>query len=165
MKVYLYTLAIMIAAMLTAGCGSSVDPSKNIDLARNYISAGDYKAALSALDEAKSVMTDTTASASALTEAAALYCVIDEKMQTEINMDKALKCYELAMRINPDSVGLCFHSLTADEQCVLDLIDKLHNARRGANDYSEPFDGEVTDSIHCYHAGDDEIINNIDIME
>ena len=77
MKVYLYTLAIMVMAMLTTGCGGSVDPNKNIAMARSAISTGDYKAAISALDEAKSVMTDTTASATALTEVAALYCVID----------------------------------------------------------------------------------------
>lgn len=166
MKVYLYTLAIMVMAMLTTGCGGSVDPNKNIAMARSAISTGDYKAALSALDEAKSVMTDTTASATALTEVAALYCVIDEKMQAESNMDKALKCYELAIRINPDSAKYCFHRLSVDEQCLLDLVDKLHNARRSSTDFAEPYYDADTDSIlHYDHIGDDEIIDDIDIME
>ncbi len=104
MKVYIYTLTILIA-LLAVSCGNSVNPANNIALAREAIAHGDYNDALSALDEARSVMSDSTASAIALTETAALYCVIDEKLQSEDYIDKALGCYGLAVSINPDSAS------------------------------------------------------------
>ncbi|MDE5657537.1 MAG: hypothetical protein K2J66_03075 [Muribaculaceae bacterium] len=152
MKVYIYTLTILIAALLAVSCGNSVNPANNIAMAREAIAHGDYNDALSALDEASSVMTDSTASAIALTETAALYCVIDEKLQSEDYMDKALGCYGLAVSINPDSVKHCFSRLSPDEKCQLDLLDKLLTARHDIPDYAEPID-----SI--------EIINDIDIIE
>lgn len=162
MKVYIYTLTILIASILAVGCGSKINPDRNIAIARSAIARGDYNAALSALDEAKSAMTDTTSSATSLTETAALYCIIDEKLQSEDYMDKALVCYELAVRINPDSVRQCFSSLSADEKCQLDLLDKLLTARRDIPDYAEPMDAEA-DTID--YTSDTEIINDIDIMQ
>lgn len=151
MKVYIYTLTILIA-LLAVSCRNSVNPANNIAMAREAIAHGDYNDALSALDEASSVMTDSTASAIALTETAALYCVIDEKLQSEDYMDKALGCYGLAVSINPDSVKHCFSRLSPDEKCQLDLLDKLLTARHDIPDYAEPIDST-------------EIINDIDIIE
>lgn len=165
MKVYIYTLAILLTTLLTVSCGSNIDPHRNIAIARGAITDGDYNTALSALDEAGSVMTDTTSSPSALAETAALYCVIDEKMQSENNMDKALHCYELAMRISPDSVKDCFNRLSTDEKCMLDLLDKLLNARHDISEFAEPVDIELSDTTGFAGHDDGEIINDIDIME
>lgn len=57
MKVYIYTLAILLTTLLTVSCGSNIDPHRNIAIARGAITDGDYNTALSALDEAGSVMT------------------------------------------------------------------------------------------------------------
>lgn len=165
MKLYIYTLTLMIASVLAVGCGSKINPARNIAIAREAITEADYDTALSALDEVKSEMSDTTASATALTETAALYCVIDEKLQSEDYMDKALGCYELAMRISPDSVRHCFARLTADEKCQLDLLDKLLNARRDIPDYAEPMEVAPGDTLRYDSGADTEIIDDIDIMQ
>ena len=42
----------------------------------------------------------------------------------------------------------------------------MHNARRSSTDFAEPYYDADTDSINHYdHIGDDEIIDDIDIME
>lgn len=162
MKVYIYTLTVLLTTLLAISCGSNVNPDRNIAMARTAIAAGDYTTALSALDEAGSVMTDTTSSATALTETAALYCLIDEQLQSENNMDKALQCYELAMRISPDSVRHCFNRLTSDEKCLLDILDKLLTARHDISELSEHTGHNATDTIPF---DSDSIITDIDIME
>ncbi|MBD5229214.1 MAG: hypothetical protein HDS69_04155 [Bacteroidales bacterium] len=159
MKQIIYTLTILLAAMmLPAGCGSRVNPDQNIEIARTAIAEGDYTSALSALDEANSVLRDSTASPKALAQIAVLYCIIDENNHTENNQYKAIECYELAMKISPDSVKECFGLLSDNEQMALDLLGKLHNASRDISEFAEPLDGtEYGDSL--------QIINDIDIME
>ncbi len=161
MKQILHTLAILIIAMtLPSGCGSKVDTAQNIAIARNAIATGDYDTALSALDEANSVLTDSTASPKALAEVAVLYYIIDEHRQSDVNQFKALECYELAMKINPDSVRECFSHLSENEQMALDLLGKLHNASHDISQFAEPMDGDTTDYDDSM-----QIINDIDIME
>ena len=161
MKQILHTITLLIVAMmLPTACGSKVDTDQNIAIARNAIASADYTTALSALDEAHSVLTDTTASPKALAQIAVLYCIIDEKQQSDNNQFKALKCYELAMKINPDSVKECFSLLSENEQMMLDLLGKLHNASHDVSRFAEPADGE-----HGVYDENMEIINDIDIME
>lgn len=163
MKAFVYTLTILISTVLAVSCGSGVKPDHNNAMARAAIARGDYNEALAALDEAKSVMTDTTASPGALTETAALYCLLDEKQQSEDNMAKALKCYELAMSINPDSVRHCFSRLSPEEKCHLDLLDKLHTARHDISDHVGMM--EADSLTVAGYGGDMDIISDMDIMQ
>lgn len=162
MKGIIYTLTLLVAAILATACGGGVNPDRNNAIAREAIARGEYKEALAALDEARSTMADTTASPGTLTETAALYCVIDERQKSEDNMAKALKCYELAMRINPDSVRHCFARLSTDEKCHLDLLDKLLTARHDIPDHVEMMEA---DSLTVAGYDDMEIISDLDIMQ
>jgi len=162
MKTFIYAITIFIATALAVSCGSGVNPHHNNAIARNAIARGDFKEAVAALDEAKSVMTDTTASPSALTETAALYGLIDERQQSQENIAKALGCYELALRINPDSVRICFASLSADEKCQLDILDKLLTARHDIPGHVEMME---TDSLTAIYSDSLNIIDDIDIMQ
>ena len=103
MKTYTLIFSVFIASLLTFSCGSNTVPNSNIAIARSAIINNNFSAALSALNEAQSLLSDSTASPSALTEMAALYCIIDEKMQSDDNIVNALNCYELALKINSDS--------------------------------------------------------------
>lgn len=168
----------MIIVFAAASCGSKVNTERNIAIAREAITRGDYNEALSALDENSAAMTDTTASPSALAETAVLYCVIDEKTHTDANMSKALKCYQLAVQINADSVNHFFARLSPDEKCQLDILAKLTNASHDINEYVEPYDtdsipsGDYTGTYSGNYPGyddsnrhSDDIINDIDIIQ
>lgn len=163
MKKAIFSLLTLIITLLTVGCGSKVNTARNIATAREAIARGDYNEALSALDENSAAMTDTTASPSALAETAVLYCVIDEKTNTDANMSKALKCYQLAIQINADSVNHCFARLSHDEKCHLDLLYKLTNASHDVNEFVEPYDTDSIDASGSYSS--DDIISDIDIIE
>lgn len=151
--------------IVATGCGSKFNPGRNTAIAREAIARGDYNAALSALDETKSILTDSTASPSVLTETAVLYCLIDEKLSSTDNMDKAIDCYRLALSINADSVNSSFAALSPDEKCYADLLDKLLKAHHDVSEHPEGADGEYPVDGIDEGAGEMQIINDIDIIE
>lgn len=158
MKTYILIFSIFIASLLTFSCGSKTAPASNIATARTAIINNDFPVALSALNEAQSLLSDSTASPSALTEMAALYCIIDENMQSDDNIVNALRCYELALKINPDSVKHCFDQLADDEKCQIDKLDKLLMAQNPTANISE----NATDSVLV---DNNDLINDINIIE
>lgn len=165
MKKSIYLFAVILASLIATGCGSKFNPGRNIDIARAAIAGGDFEEALSALDEVNKLLDDTTASPCALTQTAVLYCVIDERLNNDDNMSKARKCYELAMRINPDSVNACFAHLSPDEKCQFDILDKLLNASHEIGDFVEHVDVDSVNPPHFDEADNSAIINDIDIIE
>ena len=155
MKTYTLIFSVFIASLLTFSCGSKTAPDNNIATARAAIINNNFSAALSALNEAQSLLSDSTASPAALTEMAALYCIIDEKMQSDDNIVNALNCYELALKINSDSVKHCFSTLTDDEKCQ---IDKLLMAQIPGDNISR----NDSDSVFV---DNNDFINEINIIE
>lgn len=137
MKTYLYSLILLLTLAVAAGCSSNATPGQNIALAREAIARADYSSAASALDEACKALSDSSASPSALTEAAVLYWLIDDHQNTSDYYDKALESYRRAVSIAPDSVYGCFSRLSADEKGYLDIIDKLVKAQTGNVDISD----------------------------
>lgn len=158
MKTYILIFYVFIASLLTFSCGSKTAPNSNIATARSAIINNNFPAAISALNEAQSLLSDSTASPSALTEMAALYCIIDEKMQSDDNIVNALRCYELALSINSDSVKHCFTILTDDEKCQIDKLDKLLMAQNPEANISR----NATDSVFV---DNNEFINDTHIIE
>lgn len=165
MKKSIYLLSVIFTIIVAMGCGSKFNPGRNTATAREAIARSDYNAALSALDETKSELTDSTASPSVLTETAVLYCVIDEKLNTTDNIDKAIDCYRLALSINADSVNNSFATLSPDEKCYADLLDKLLKAHHDVSEHPEPVDGEYSVDEVEGDVGDMQIINDMDIIE
>lgn len=166
---YAILIFVMTAAMMSAlatGCSGKFHPEHNIAIAREAIAREDFEEALSALDEVSANLTDTTASPSVLTETAVLYCLIDEKLKNDDNMSKAYKCYELAMRINPDSVSSCFGRLSPDEKCQFDILYKLTNASNEVSEFDGHAAGEPIDmAVDTEQPADGEIYDDIDIIE
>ena len=158
MKTYTLIFSVFIASLLTFSCGSKTAPDNNIATARSAIINNNFSAALSALNEAQSLLSDSTASPAALTEMAALYCIIDEKMQSDDNIVNALNCYELALKINSDSVKHCFSTLTDDEKCQIDKLDKLLMAQIPEKNISR----NDSDSVFV---DNNDFINDINIIE
>lgn len=157
MKTYIISCLIFTASLLTFSCGHQADTDTNIATARSAISNDDFTTALSALNEAQSVaFADSCSHPSDLTEIAALYCIIDEKQQSDDNIVNALRCYELAISIAPDSVRQCFSRLSDDEKCQIDKLDKLLIAQQG--------NSTLPDSLGINELHDD-IIDDIDIIE
>ena len=155
MKTYLYSLILLLAIAATAGCGSKTDAGQNIALAREAIARADYQSAVSALDEALKTLSDSTASPSALTEAAVLYWLVDDQQNTSDYYDKALESYQRAISISPDSVHRCFSRLSADEKGYLDIIDKLVKAQTGNIDISDTTAANDSIDTNYYSAAED----------
>jgi len=106
-------IAIVAGAMALASCGSP-DTDRNISLAEEAMESGEYARAREFCDNLALGPDSATMSVSQLGRMSIIYMQLADNADEDENMAMAVRCFNMARRLDADSIEIFYHGLGAE---------------------------------------------------